>query len=71
MAGVVQTSHTLTLVVRKKYALTLCVCKAKCCGVRHLEEIHADTHRPKSTCWGGLHPDATCHDTCRQEEIRP
>ena len=53
------------------YALTLCVWKAKCHGVRRLEEIRPDTCRPKSTCHGGRRPDATCCDTRRLEEIRP
>jgi len=52
--------HTLTPVIRKKYALTLCVWKAKCPGTHRPEDIYRGTHRPKSTCCGVRRPDATC-----------
>jgi len=50
--------HTLTLVVRKKYALTLCDYKAKCSGTRRpvlkiarspfsFESLHEYTEREK------------------------
>ena len=59
------TPHALTLVVRKEYALILYTWKAKCRGVRRLEEIRTDTRRPKSTCHGVRRLDATCRDTHR------
>ena len=59
MACVDQMPHTLTLVLQKIYALTLCVWKAKCPGTRHLEGIGHGRH----------HPEATCLDTRRQEEM--
>jgi len=61
MACVDRTPHTLTLVVRKKYALTLWVWKTECPGTRH----------PEGVCRGRHRPDATCVDTRRLEEIRP
>jgi len=61
MACVDGTPHTLTPVVQKKYALTLCVWKAECPGIRH----------PEGICRGRRRPDATCLDTRRLEEIRP
>jgi len=61
MAWVDRMLQTLTLVVWKKYALTLCVWKAKCPGTRHPEGKYHRRYRP----------EATCLDTRRQEEIRP
>jgi len=53
------TSHDLTPIVRKKYALTLCVWKAKCPGTRRPEGICRGTSGPNSTCHGVCRPDAT------------
>jgi len=61
MTYVIQTPHTLTLVVRKKYALTLCVWKAEWPGTRH----------PECICRGRSSPDTTCLDTHHLEEICP
>ena len=61
MAYVDRTPHTLTLIIGKKYALTLGVWKAKCPGTRH----------PECICCGRDRPEATCLNTGCQEEIRP
>ena len=52
--------YALTPVIRKKYALTLCVWKAKCPGTHRPEGICRGTRRPKSTGRGVRHPDASC-----------
>jgi len=46
MAYVVLMPHTLTLIVWKKYALILCVWKAKCPGTHHPAGIRCSRCRP-------------------------
>jgi len=69
MVCVVRMPHTVTLVIQKKYALTLCIWKAKYPGTSHLEGICCGRHRPEATCLDTRRQEEICPDTLRLEEI--